>query len=77
VALFILAVFPVRLKEHCWRYVKFLAQPANMLLGQFTLAVQHFGGDAFGAEDIEQVLLPEAMRFHQMANDRDGVVRFT
>jgi hypothetical protein len=53
-----------RLEEHGWRYIKFLAQPANMLLGQFTLATQHLGRDAFGAEDIEQVLLSEVMRFH-------------
>src|SRR5260370_14142114 len=30
-----------------------------MLLGQFAVAAQRFGGDAFGGEDIEQVLLAE------------------
>jgi hypothetical protein len=44
VAFFILQSLSGRLEEHCWRYVKFLAQPANVLLGQFTLAAQKVKG---------------------------------
>ena len=46
-----------------------------MLFGEFAFSMENLGNDAFRTKDICKVPLPQAMRFHQVAQyiERSGI----